>query len=78
LRGIFILVFIKESHSEYVSKNIFHVAISHSNLIIFSTKIMHQSKFDQGAFSSKYSPKNHVAEAVHRNIHTMLPHCIQL
>jgi hypothetical protein len=47
-------------------------------LIMFSVKIMLQSKFYEGAFLSWFSAMNFMIECIGTNIHIVLPHCIQL
>jgi hypothetical protein len=49
----------------------YHVVILLGTLIVFSTKIMHQSKLYQGAYLTMCSPRNHM-ENVSMNNHTML------
>lgn len=70
-RDIFISVLIRELHCGI------HATL-HSDLIMFSVKIILWSKFCQWEFSSQYSSRICMVESIDMNTHAILPHCIQL
>jgi hypothetical protein len=77
-RGIFVTVYIKKLHGGICRcRYPYHVATSHSTLIVLSMNIIYWSKFYHGAFSFQCSSRN-CDRAVSATIHSVYPHHIQL